>query len=125
MIGDPTYLARLPWRDAQDQLIVGRGPTTIARGSAGWHGPSYDNERVAFAVVNETGPFAAFAGGVVRFSYTHDPYPPRSAICFCHATGDPFEDVSLSRRAFLALAGLGVDEIEVVGELLEEKQVDV
>lgn len=114
-------LARLPWTVAQDALAS--GPVTASRRSAvaGWHGRSTDPETGAFCIVRSDGPLADLVGERVRVTY-RDGTITRSVALYCHDEQDfgeaADEDVSLTRRAMLALAPLAWDAVPVEVEVL-------
>jgi hypothetical protein len=114
---DDAALARLPWNVTQDALAA-TGPTGAPRfASAGWHGPDTDAERPAFCIARSDGPLADLVGERLRVTRRTGTLE-RSVSVYCHdeqafpaeAAG---EDLSLTRRAFLALAPLWRDSLPV------------
>jgi hypothetical protein len=96
---------------------TGLGP----RPNCGWHGTALDGERGFYGVVRRDGPLAWWFGRVVRITHYQDPRKARHVVVYVHGLiDDLLEDVSLTRRAFLSLASLSVEEIAVVGEVVEE-----
>ena len=89
---------------------------TAALAACGWHGARLDDRRPAVALAGEDGPLAPMVGGRVRLTSLAD--PTRSVVVLIVDLGDVVEDVSLSRRAFLKLAPLWTEELDVRAELL-------
>jgi hypothetical protein len=128
---DPDYYADLPAVHARDGLLANppeAGSPAEAVGQSfgeghpncGWHGTAVDSDRGFYAVVRSDGPLAWWYGKVVRITFYSDPNVPRQVVVYVHGLiDDLFEDVSLSRRAFLSLANLAREEIAVVGEVIE------
>lgn len=112
------YLARLPWDQAQIALGMG-GEISASRvpATAGWHGASIDPETGAFCIVRSDGPLASLVGERLRVTYRQGTLA-RQVVVFCHDLQDfgeqaSDEDLSLTRRAMLALAPLALDSITV------------
>lgn len=116
---DDLELTRLPFGLAQASL----GATGVLRATrtaavAGWHGTFLDPEHGAVAIVRSDGPLAELVGERVRVS-TRD--GRRSVAVYVNDEQDfpdelAAEDLSLSRRAFLALAPWCTEALEVTVE---------
>lgn len=106
---DDFYIARLPFHEAQCKLSAG-GHTLQSRRLAhiGWHGSKFDPEYGSFAIVRSGGPFAEMVGKRMWVA-TRD--RRRAVYAFVHTEADIFEDVSLHRRLFEALAPLAAEEV--------------
>lgn len=115
-------LARLPWDAAQRALAVS-GPVRASRRSAvaSWHGVDTDPERGAFCIARSDGALADLVGERVRVAFRVGTRE-RAVAVFCHDEQDfpdgLVEDISLSRRAFLALAPWAMETIPVTVEVL-------
>jgi hypothetical protein len=114
---DDLYYARLGHYSAQE--LLGTGATeTVERTVCGWHGTWLDPEPqgASFAVVDREGDLADLVGERIRVSAYG-----RSVVAYVHrATELDSGDVhlSLSRRAFAALAVLSTEELRVKVEVL-------
>lgn len=116
-------LARLPWGLSQ-RVLGASGPVRTTRRAAtcGWHGTSVDPERGAFCIVRSDGPLADLVGERVRVTLRQGTRE-RVVTLYCHDE-QPFpleaaqEDLSLTRRAFLALAPWSTDSLAVSVEVL-------
>mgnify|MGYP001178067294 CR=1 FL=1 len=116
-------MARRPWNVAQEAF----GRAGVVAGSrrfatAGWHGPFTDPEAGSFAIVRSDGPLADLVGERVRVTYRAGTLA-RSVAVYVHDEHDfgedaADEDISLARRAMLALAPLRLDSIPVEVEVL-------
>jgi len=120
---DEHWYARLPFQEAQAQL-GGPGvesPVTIA--SCGWHGTSLDPERGCFGIVAADGTLADMVGE--RLSVTRrDGLTERTVFVYVHADSTVLtEDLSLTRRAFLALSELARDDVPVLIRVVAEAVV--
>lgn len=117
------YLARLPWDSAQQALGAGGTISTSKQAAAaGWHGPSTDPELGAFCIVRTDGPLANLVGERLRVTYRTGTRA-RSVVVYCHDELDfgedgADEDLSLTRRAMLALAPLALDLVPVEVEVM-------
>jgi hypothetical protein len=109
-------LARLPYEIAQAILgETGARPSTRQRVVLGWHGTALDPERGSVAIVPPGGKLAALVGKRVRFTYRGGT-APRFVVAYVSAAvlGIPDdEDISVSRRTFLALSPLTIDALNV------------
>jgi hypothetical protein len=113
------YLGSLPFPEAQTAL----GGTVeqqkyVAR--VGWHHTYFDPRLGSYAIVRSDGPLAHLVGERLKITYR-----TRSVYAYVIDEGEPAEDLSLTRRTFLALQLLPADElrcaIEIVGgETTEE-----
>lgn len=117
------YLARLPWDVAQAALgSAGTIAASRQTAVAGWHGTSTDPEAGSFCIVRSDGPLADLVGERVRVTYRVGTLA-RAVALFCHDEQDfgaaaADEDISLTRRAFMALAPLALDSVTVEVEVL-------
>lgn len=119
--GDLYDRAQLPLAEAQVALAALSNPQPVARASArsGWHGNKLDDGQASFAVVDSGGPLADLVGRVVKVSLDQT-ITAREVWAFCHASYalDPGDDLSLSRRLFLALAPLNTESVPVTVEVI-------
>lgn len=110
-------MARLGWDDTQELLL---SPTLVSPtyvSDVTWHGTSVDANRGAFAIVRSDGPLAGLVGS--RIQVTTLGRRPRSALVYVWATVPSLDgDISLSRRAFAAIALLAEDSVEAFIEVL-------
>lgn len=106
-------LAAYGWNTAQKMLA---GPVTgapLAAATAEWHHTTLDPHEGAFALVRSGGPLEELVGDVIRVSHGG-----RSLYAYVvDATDDLDADLSLARRAFLALDDLSLDEVSVTVEV--------
>lgn len=115
---DDAYFARRGFYSAQAKLgETGPEKGSGLRAACGWHGTWLDAEPQggSFAIVQDDGALAHLLGERVKITSGD-----RSAIAYVHNaldldTGD---DISLSRRAFVALAPLATEELHVTVETL-------
>jgi hypothetical protein len=117
------YLASLPW-DVSQQALGAGGTISTSRlaATAGWHGPSTDPETGARCIVRTDGPLADLVGERLRITYRSGTRA-RQVVVYCHDEQDfgdeaSEEDLSLTRRAMLALAPLALDSITVEVEVM-------
>ena len=109
-----TDLARLNARLAfpQSQLALapmgGGGATVLLDARVGWHGSLLAPETGAFCLVCQEGRLAGRIGELLEVGQ-----PGRSVIVLVDGSVGLPGDLSLSRRAFLALGPLAVDELVV------------
>ena len=84
--------------------------------TAEWYGAKLDPEQGSNALVRSDGPLADLVGERLLIS---NPGTPRSVAVYCHAeNAEVVTDISLSRRAFLALDYLSTEELDVIVEVL-------
>lgn len=115
---DDFYYARLPFDLAQSALDTGKAVGEPVRiGRLGWHGTRIDPERGSFAVVDADGPLADLVGERVRITSGRGEIQ-RSVIAYCHNRATLGEDMSVTRRLFLALAVPGDDSLSVEVEII-------
>ena len=115
--GDPMLAARYGPVDADRALRTVADAHSTRTATCGWHGELFDPERGNFAIVREDGPLADLLGQriVVRQRFDtarHD------VVVYVHRAADVLEDLSLTRRAFMALAGAWHDELAVEVEVM-------
>lgn len=120
---DDAALARLPW-DGSRRAFSTTGPVSSTRRSAtaGWHGKSTDPERGANCIVRSDGPLAELVGERLKVTYRRGTLE-RAVYLYCHDEADfpaeaAVEDLSLTRRAFMALGPLASDTLPVIVEVL-------
>lgn len=110
------YYAALPWPESQRKLAEGAAVPHSARlATCGWHGTKIDPNRGAFAIVRSDGPLADLLGERVRVGA----YPRAAYVYVTDERADVEEDISLTRRAFAALAPLATDELAVKVEVMD------
>jgi hypothetical protein len=114
---DDMTIARLPFYTGQRLLSGGVVPRSGQYLNVEWHGTgdTGDPERGSFVMVREGSPAEELLLGE-RLKLT---YGVRWVWAYCHITADLDEDLSLTRRLFLALAPLSLPSIgcyvEIVG----------
>ena len=103
------WYANLPFIEAQSYLGSG-GPNEEADHpptcSVGWHGRTVDEEEGCFAIAQTGSEMAELVGDKVAVRLHN-----RVVYVYVHREADVIEELSLSRRAFLALAPLSTFEI--------------
>lgn len=105
-------LAQRGW--VSSQIALGGAPSGAARQArAEWHGTSIDARRGALALVRDDGVLADLVGERVRVTFG-----ARSANVYVVASSDIDEDISLTRRAWMALANASRDFIDVRVEVI-------
>lgn len=111
--------AALPFPEAQAQLASpGLMPTRPVAASCGWHGTGLDPERGSFAIVARDGPLADLVGERLAVS-RRDTAEARTVYVYVHADSDTLtEELSLTRRAFMALADPALEDVPVVVEVV-------
>jgi hypothetical protein len=102
-------LAQLPWPDAQRALKIAHvhDPGAIPT-HCGWHGAGFDARRGCFALAREDGPFAAFVGLRLHL-HVHS----RAVYVLLVDTADVPDDLSVTRRVFMALGNPSADYVSV------------
>lgn len=110
--------ARLPFHESQEQL---RQPGVVGRpvpASCGWHDSTLDAERGAFAIVSQDGPLADMVGERLAVS-RRDLGVARTVYVYVHSDSNTItEELSLTRRAFMALGDPALDEVPVVVDVV-------
>jgi len=110
------YYTELGFPSAQQALLLNVASESSVTAIAGWHGTYVDPQRGSVAVVNSSGSLAGHVGERVRVSSR---LTKRSVVVLVHAESDLVaEDISLSRRAWLAIGTLSDDELTVSVEVL-------
>ena len=101
-------LAELPFLTAQQALDT---QAEINQRSAvcGWHGLSFDPAEGSFCIVKRDGEFTDLIGERVA---VHN--GDKRVVAYVHTDGDILEDISLTRRAFMALDVASRTELNVV-----------
>lgn len=102
------HLGRLPWWEAQ-ATFAGAVPLEEAA-TCGWHGTVLSSETGAFALVNLGGPLTGLIGDRVRVRKVDN---PSGVFVYVLGEAELEDDLSLTRRAFLALAPLADDYLTV------------
>jgi hypothetical protein len=111
-----TGVARYAFANAQDLLEAGTLAEDSATGVVAWHGTTIDPERGSFCLARRGGPFEDLVGERLRITRRD-----RSVVCYCHdlvELDEEDEDLSLTRRAFAALAPLSTELLEAKVEVL-------
>ena len=114
------YLGRLPFVEAQE-TFASTGPSgEIRLGSCAWHGTSLDPERGAFVVAQVGGKFDDWIGERVNVRAHAHIVEQRSVYGYVHSVNDVApDDLSITRRLFMALAPAGIDRLDVVVERMK------
>ena len=111
------YYGRLPFELAQSVLGEGAALVTLA-GECEWHGTKTDPERGSFCMVRSDGPLAALVGERIRVTSLEA--ASRSVVAYVHnESAELTEDLSLTRKLYLALSLLSTDSVNVKIEVLE------
>lgn len=106
-------VAVLPWPDGQRVLQQPGSEGLAIPASCGWHGSAFDPERGAFGIVASDGPLADLVGERLKVT-RRDVSPARTVWVYVHADSETLtEELSLSRRAFMALGDLALDSVQV------------
>lgn len=112
---DEVVLARRSFATAQAGLAAYGAPRLIEQSvEASWHAEATHEERGSFAVVREGGALTGLVGEVLRVSSAAG-----SVFVYCVAARDIPDELSLYRRAFLAIGGLFVETVDVAIEVVE------
>lgn len=109
--------SRRAFPEAQELL---RGATfeRVAEGAAvGWHGSEVSPETGCVALVREDGPYTALVGEIVKLTHPLAT-GTRSVYVYVFATAAVLDDISISRRAFLALGILANANLDCVVETI-------
>lgn len=110
------YYAQLGFYTAQNTLSLNVAAESKVVATAGWHGTYVDPERGCFAVVKSDGPLADYVGERVRVTNRR---LKKSVVVLVHTESELIsEDISLSRRAWMAIAFPSDDEISARVEVL-------
>jgi hypothetical protein len=117
-VATPLEYARLPFPDAQDSLSGGVQDDPVLRATCGWHGTRIDPDVGSFCVVRRGSALEPLVGSVLRVTL-NEGTRPRRVYVYCKAALDlPFDDLSLARRAFMALSYPARDQLRVVVEVV-------
>jgi hypothetical protein len=114
------YCASLPFPEAQKRFTkTGAASGTPPRiVSVSWHGTSLDAQRGSFAVLGTDSGYPELLGRRVQLTLTSRKAERSVAVYVHNELPISRGDISLSRRAFGALAELGEDEVTAVLEVL-------
>lgn len=108
------FYATLPFADAQAVLrSTVPEPRTARLATCEWHSTMIDPGRGSFAVVRRGGPLEELLGERILVTAGG-----RSVAAYVTALREIEEDLSLYRRAFLALATLATERLTVKVEVL-------
>lgn len=112
---DEELLASLPFKEAQKAL--GAVPSPGVRFSVcSWHGLRIDSRRGCFAVVRSGSPLADLVGERLKIT---DRKTRRFVYVYCRAEAiDLPDDITLARRAFVALRPLWTETARVKIEIV-------
>jgi hypothetical protein len=115
---DEMLYASLPWPEAQVQLAAPGVEGRPVSAECGWHGTSLDPWRGSFAIVARDGPLGDMVGE--RLAITRRDLPvARTVYVYVHTDSDELtEDVSLTRRAFMALGDPALDSVSVMCDVV-------
>lgn len=120
---DDEYLASLPY-DITQRVFAAAGTLRDTRRStrAGWYGTKFDPTTGARGIVRSDGPLADLVGERIRVS-TRVGGGVRSVAVYVHDEREfpdelADEELLLTRRAFLALGNLALDNLTVSVEIL-------
>jgi hypothetical protein len=110
---DEMLFASLPFNEAQAQLGAPGVEGRLLTATCGWHGTSFDSQRGSFAIVSSDGPLKDMVGE--RLAITRGDTPQaRTVYVYVHTDSDDLVDeISLTRRAFMALGDPALDNIDV------------
>ena len=108
----PLEIARLPFPDSQRLLQSGVTEQSF-RCTCAWHGTALDADTGAFGIVRSGSALEPLVGEVARVTL-HEGVRPRVVYVYLKAALDlPYDDLSLTRRAFLALSYPSRDQLKV------------
>lgn len=114
---DDFYIARLPWEAGQSVLSNGGVlKLPVFHADVGWHGTDLDDEEGAFAIVKEGSVLEALIGERIRLRT--DRLSPGVVFAFVHNRYPIVDDISLTRRGFLELGNLALDNVRCVIEVM-------
>jgi hypothetical protein len=114
------YLGRLPWELSQRAFgaagAIPRGNLgEIPEVVVGWHGVNFDVETGAFALARIGGAMEGYVGERILVIRRYGVYQATAAVLLYAARNFPDEtqdeDISLTRRAFLAISGWAQDTV--------------
>lgn len=98
---EPEVLAaRRAFPKAQELLAGGARRRISSLVEVGWHDIAAHPERGAFALVRRTGPYEELVGEILMLTYEDRP----TIFVYCVNTADVPQDITVYRRAFIALA---------------------
>lgn len=100
------HLGRLPFPQAQEAFAG--GVARVSEVQAGWHGTVLSPETGSFALVNQEGPLADKVGDRLRVTVGLN-----NVFVYVLGEAELEDDISLTRRAFLALGPLAADSLDV------------
>lgn len=107
-------LAALGWQSSQQALRGSGNSGTAQTVGVEWHGTLLDDREGAFAIVRQGGPLEQLVGERLRVALSD-----REVFVVIVGSSDELdEDVSLARRAWLALANLSEDRADVLVEVV-------
>lgn len=111
------WYARLPWEQSQ-RVFSGTSPVagSATAATVAWHGTALSAERGAFAAARAGGPFDAWVGERVKITARRT---RRAVYVYVNDLVDIDQDLSLPRRAFMALASLPHDELAATVERMK------
>jgi hypothetical protein len=106
---------RLPYREAQETYGQRDADVkTLRRATAGWHGTAFEPQEGSYALVARDGPLADLVGKRLRVSFMDAIIPRRTFVYVLAAAPlNEGEDISLTRRPYLALERLTRVPVEV------------
>jgi hypothetical protein len=113
------WYARMPHDEAQAVFAATGTQAGPKLASCSWHGTGLDPERGSFVVVRAGGRLDPWVGERVKITSRESGTHRGDAVYgFVHNALDIDDDLSVTRRMFLALALPGLDRIEVAVELM-------
>lgn len=116
------YYTALPFLEAERKLAETVPiPSSAQRATCTWHGLVVDNDRGTVVLVREGGPLEGLIGERVRITPVGRRQGKHSVYAFVHGKAElnPLDDLSTSRRVFLAMDTLGLDRLPVIVETLK------
>jgi hypothetical protein len=112
---DDEYIGTLPFAEAQATFAT-RGPLggSARLATCGWHGSDFDPNLGSFAVVQRGGKLDDLLGERIKVTAG----PGRAVYAYVIDTLDTLDDLSLTRRCFMALAPPATTALDVLVEVV-------
>lgn len=114
---DDFYIGRLPWWESQRVFGAGNAASApILQADVGWHGDALDEETGAFCLVQEGSEWEQLIGERIRLTRVDG---GESVFVYVHNRWAIEDNLSVSRRAFIALGFPAADNFRCKVEVME------